>query len=112
MSTNGKWHAYPSDIVLYVEVSPGSGGLNLTGSRLLMLSKNSEFFRAGVEGITTLRVSCGCDCLLRCAGIVTDSLTDCSKMNEGTTIDQVRLSTVNGPSSCCSIASGELDNRQ
>ena len=37
--------------------SPVSGGLNLAGSRLFMLSKNSDVFLAGVEGSLTSEVS-------------------------------------------------------
>lgn len=40
-----------SDIVVLVGVWLELGGLNLTGSRLLMLSKNSEVCLAGVAGI-------------------------------------------------------------
>lgn len=40
-----------SGIEFFVGVGLESGGLNLTGSRLLMLSKNADVCLAGVAGI-------------------------------------------------------------
>ena len=43
-------------MVLEPNISLSAGGLNLIGSRLLILSKNSEVFLAGVEGIRVFEV--------------------------------------------------------
>lgn len=46
----------------------GSGGLYFTGSRLLMLSRNSDVFLAGVDDIRKTRVSLTRLCLLGSSG--------------------------------------------
>ena len=57
-------NTYASDIFAVLGAISDSGGLNFTGSRLLTLSKNSDTFLAGVEGITNSGGSVRCCCCL------------------------------------------------